>query len=86
MAAVPVSPVCPGSAPVIRRLRDRWMVVPGEWWFMHCSCRPLARLLRSERRRLNAETAEWLSEASERLTHRMQERVANDTTGGTDGW
>lgn len=86
MAAVPVSAVRTGSAPVIRRLWGWWMAVPGGWWFMHCSCRPLARLLRSERRRLKAETAEWLPEASGRLTRRMRERIANSTADGTDAW
>ncbi|WP_049654949.1 hypothetical protein [Kitasatospora sp. MY 5-36] len=34
------------------------------WWFLRCSRTRLARLLRSERRRLEAELAYWLPEAS----------------------
>ncbi|MFE6052171.1 hypothetical protein ACFQ6N_15560 [Kitasatospora sp. NPDC056446] len=48
---------------MIDRLRDRW--------FLHCSRTRLARLLRAERRRLKAELALWLPEASAAVRRRV---------------
>ncbi|MFB7123511.1 hypothetical protein [Kitasatospora sp. NPDC056273] len=41
------------------------------WWFLRCSRTRLARLLRSERRRLEAELAYWLPEASAAVRRRI---------------
>ncbi|MFE7589965.1 hypothetical protein ACFU6K_11215 [Kitasatospora sp. NPDC057512] len=41
------------------------------WWFLHCSRTRLARLLRAERRRLEAELAYWLPEASVTVRRRI---------------
>ncbi|MFE5586691.1 hypothetical protein [Kitasatospora sp. NPDC056531] len=48
---------------MIDRIRD--------WWFRRCSRTRVARLLRAERRRLDAELALWLPEASEAVRRRL---------------
>ncbi|RKT18537.1 hypothetical protein BX285_2966 [Streptomyces sp. 1114.5] len=52
------------------RLRD--------WWFLHCSRTRLARLLRAERRRLDAELAGWLPEASATVRRRVLAAIDDD--------
>ncbi|WP_158835445.1 hypothetical protein [Streptomyces sp. NRRL S-350] len=49
-----------------------------DWWFLHCSRSRLARLLRAERRRLEAELACWLPEASATVRRRVLEVIVSD--------
>ncbi|MFJ2777955.1 hypothetical protein [Kitasatospora sp. NPDC087315] len=63
---------------MIRGRPFRLLHAPGDWWFLHCSRAPVARLLRAERRRLEAEFAQWLPEASARVRQRVLETVADD--------
>ncbi|MFF2143143.1 hypothetical protein [Kitasatospora sp. NPDC058190] len=42
-----------------------------DWWFRRCPRTRVARLLRAERRRLDAELALWLPEASEAVRRRL---------------
>jgi hypothetical protein len=55
---------------VIDRARD--------WWFWHCSRTRVAQLMRAERRRLDAELARWLPEASATVRRRVLAAIAND--------
>ncbi|MFH8382630.1 hypothetical protein ACH4E7_17020 [Kitasatospora sp. NPDC018058] len=52
-----------------------------DWWFMRCSPRRIARLLRAERRRLDAELAPWLPEASAAVRRRVLAAIAHDASG-----
>ncbi|MFE2727608.1 hypothetical protein [Kitasatospora sp. NPDC059327] len=45
------------------------------WWFLRCSRAPVARLLRAERRRLDAEVALHLPEAARRIRWRVQHEL-----------
>ncbi|WP_153460289.1 hypothetical protein [Streptomyces kaniharaensis] len=49
-----------------------------DWWFRHCSRSRVARLLRAERRRLDAELAGRLPEASARVRDRILGAIARD--------
>ncbi|MEV7781877.1 hypothetical protein [Kitasatospora sp. NPDC088351] len=62
---------------MIRRVYSWLRHEPGNRWFLHCSRSPLARLLRAERRRFEAELAQWLPEASERIRQRLRDSIAN---------
>ncbi|MET8625513.1 hypothetical protein ABZW30_17495 [Kitasatospora sp. NPDC004669] len=57
---------------MIDRIRD--------WWFLRCSPSRIARLLRAERRRLEAELAPWLPEASAAVRRRVLAAIAHDTS------
>lgn len=52
-----------------------------DWWFRRCSRTRVARLLRAERRRLDAELAQWLPEASAAVRRRVLAAIARDGTG-----
>ncbi|MFJ2582632.1 hypothetical protein [Kitasatospora aureofaciens] len=52
-----------------------------DWWFRHCSRAPVAWLLRAERRRLDAELAAWLPEASAAVRERVLAAVAEGRPG-----
>ncbi|MEV0533997.1 hypothetical protein [Kitasatospora sp. NPDC050463] len=45
------------------------------WWFLHCSRAPVARLLRAERRRLDAASAHLLPDAARRIRLRIHEEL-----------
>ncbi|WP_153882827.1 hypothetical protein [Streptomyces sp. CB01881] len=47
------------------------------WWLLHCSRAPVARLLRAERRRLEAELALILPAASARIRERVLASLAS---------
>ncbi|WP_153882743.1 hypothetical protein [Streptomyces sp. CB01881] len=47
------------------------------WWYVHCSRAPAARLLRAERRRLDAELADGLPESFERIRRRVEKGLAS---------
>ncbi|MFI6843303.1 hypothetical protein ACIBJD_01350 [Kitasatospora sp. NPDC050467] len=47
------------------------------WWFLHCSRAPVARLLRAERHRLDAELALIFPEASVRIRERVLASLAS---------
>ncbi|MGA5816611.1 hypothetical protein ACPC54_01920 [Kitasatospora sp. NPDC094028] len=52
-----------------------------DWWFRRFSRTRVARLLRAERRRLEAELACWLPEASATVRRRVLAAIANDGAG-----
>ncbi|MFI6846537.1 hypothetical protein OG535_36655 [Kitasatospora sp. NBC_00085] len=47
------------------------------WWFVHCSRAPVARLIRAERRRIEAELAHTLPDSSERVRRRVEQALAD---------
>ncbi|MBP0450384.1 MULTISPECIES: hypothetical protein [unclassified Kitasatospora] len=47
------------------------------WWFLHCSRAPVARLLRAERRRLDAELSRVFPAASARIRERVLASLAS---------
>ncbi|MFJ9840089.1 hypothetical protein ACIRYZ_06395 [Kitasatospora sp. NPDC101155] len=51
-----------------------------DWWFRRCSRTRVARLMRAERRRLDAELALWLPEASAAVRRRV---LASIEEGGS---
>ncbi|GAB7186503.1 hypothetical protein ATKI12_6334 [Kitasatospora sp. Ki12] len=53
-----------------------------DWWFLHCSRSRLARLFRAERRRLDAELACWLAEASAAVRRRVLAGIVGERPPG----
>ncbi|MFI9360730.1 hypothetical protein ACIG5E_06670 [Kitasatospora sp. NPDC053057] len=51
-----------------------------DWWFQHCSRAPVARLLRAERRRLEAELACWLPDAAAAVRQRVLAAIRDEST------